>query len=141
MVRRILIAFDFSEQSVQAVHDGIALAAQLGAEVIVLTVLDVADIRVAMKAGLHGFTTDAQVHRAVKRWIAEEDRALLETAPVAVRRIIRRGIPEQAIVSAAARLKADLIVVGSAGITRRLPLGSVTKEVLRRSKVPVLVVK
>jgi nucleotide-binding universal stress UspA family protein len=119
---------------------GIDLARQLGAEVIVLTVLAVGDLRVAMKAGLHGFGTDAEVHRAVKRWIAEEDQALLAPAPIPVRRVIRRGIPERAIVAAATRLKADMIVMASSGMARRLPIGSCTKEVLRTAKLPVLVV-
>jgi nucleotide-binding universal stress UspA family protein len=140
MVRRIVIAFDFSPHSARAVVYGIDLATQLGAEPIVLTVLDVADLRVAMKAGLHGFSTNADVRRAVKHWIAEEDRALLGPSPIPVRRIIRRGIPASAIVTAAARLKADMIVMASSGMARRLPIGSCTKEVLRTAKVPVLVV-
>jgi nucleotide-binding universal stress UspA family protein len=139
MVRRIVIAFDFSPQSARAVVYGIELAVQLGAEPVVLTVLDVGDLRVAMKAGLHGFTTNAEVRRAVKRWVAEEDQALLAPSPIPVRRIIRRGIPERAIVAAAVRVKADMIVMASSGMGRRLPIGSRTKEVLRTATVPVLV--
>jgi nucleotide-binding universal stress UspA family protein len=141
MVRRILIAFDFSRPSMRAVQDGVALAQQLQAEAVVVTVLDVADLRVAMKARLYDFRSDSEMHGAIKRWITEEDQALLQGIGMPVRRVIRRGIPEQGIVACAARMKADLIVVGSTGITRRLPLGGVAREVLRRAKVPVVVVK
>ncbi|MFZ8822770.1 MAG: universal stress protein [Desulfurococcales archaeon] len=47
------------------------------------------------------------------------------------------------IVKAAEENKADLIVVGSSGLStlRRLILGSVSRKVINKSKIPVLVVK
>ena len=137
MVRRILIAFDFSRESARAVAYGIELAEQLGAEPVVITVLDVADLRVAMRAGLHGFEDDAAVRRMVRRWIADQDAQLL--GDTNARRVIRRGIPEQEILTAATRLRAGMIVMGPTGLGRR-SFGSVTREVLRRSPVPVVVV-
>jgi nucleotide-binding universal stress UspA family protein len=57
--------------------------------------------------------------------------------------IIRHGDPGVEIVKAAEENKADLIVVGSRGLStlRRLILGSVSRKVINKSKIPVLVVK
>jgi nucleotide-binding universal stress UspA family protein len=52
------------------------------------------------------------------------------------------GVPAEQILKAAERLRADLIVVGTQGLTgaERLFLGSTTVGVLRKAKVPVLAV-
>src|SRR5262249_48385290 len=60
-----------------------------------------------------------------------------------VERAARAGPSRQAILEAAAEFRADLIVMGTHGRTgfRRLVLGSVTEEVLRKAPCPVLTVK
>jgi nucleotide-binding universal stress UspA family protein len=62
---------------------------------------------------------------------------------VRVERAVREGPSTQAILEAAAEFRADLIVMGTHGRTgfRRLVLGSVTEEVLRKAPCPVLTVK
>jgi nucleotide-binding universal stress UspA family protein len=52
------------------------------------------------------------------------------------------GRPAREIVKAARQRRADLIVMGSHGLTgvRKLMLGSVTEEVLKTAAIPVLVV-
>ena len=53
------------------------------------------------------------------------------------------GDPSDAVAACAAQIKADLIVIGSHGRTGlpRLFLGSVAEGVLRKSPVPVLVIR
>ena len=62
---------------------------------------------------------------------------------VRVERAVREGPSTQVILEAAAEFRADLIVMGTHGRTgfRRLVLGSVTEEVLRKAPCPVLTVK
>jgi nucleotide-binding universal stress UspA family protein len=138
--RRILVAVDYSPQSIEAARVAIDLASQLGAQVLLLTVLDVGDLRVALKAHLYAFKTDTEVHRAVRRWI--HDQAARVEVPEGVRcvRRVRRGIADQEILSAIRSYRPQLVVMGSRGLARRLALGSTTAAVLRRSPVPVLVV-
>ena len=60
-----------------------------------------------------------------------------------VERLLREAPDSEAILDAAAEVKADLIVMGTHGRTgfRRLVLGSVAEEVLRKAPCPVLTVK
>lgn len=142
MIERIVVPVDFSETSCRAAHYAVTeLAPQLRAEVIFVTVLDVSDLRVAMKAGLHGFETDAELHRQVEAWIEEQFRKIEVSAGVKARRDVRRGIPDHEIVHAIREHGAHLVVMGSVGITRTVPLGSKAEHVLRHVHVPVLLVR
>lgn len=91
---------------------------------------------------------------------AYDARGLARSAEAALRRFVRRtlsgtpsrvrattcvtalGRPAREIVKAARQGRADLIVMGSHGLSgvRKLMLGSVTEEVLRTAAIPVLVV-
>ena len=138
--RRILVPIDFSSPALAAVEVAVSLAEQLGARVRVLTVLDVGDLRVALKAHLYAFKTDVEVRRAVRRWIDDRFAELRVPSDVDVTRAIRRGIVDQEIMSVIRGYRPQLVVMGSHGLCRRLPLGSTTATILRRSPVPVLVV-
>ena len=142
MIKRILVALDFSELSRRAAAYAIEeLAPQLGAEVTLVTVLEVSDLRVAMRAGLHGFDTNEEVKASVRAWIDEQFSAMeARKGNVSVKREIRRGEPERDLVAAIRDLKPDLIVMGAAGIGRRAPIGSKTEYVIREVDVPVLLI-
>jgi nucleotide-binding universal stress UspA family protein len=62
---------------------------------------------------------------------------------IKVERILETGDPVEVILRTAAKLPADLIVLGSHGRTglARLLLGSVAEQVVRKATCPVLVVK
>ncbi len=139
MIRRILVPVDFSPASLQAAAKAGELAAQLGARIRFLTVLDVGDLRAALKAHLHGFDTEAEVHRALLRWIREQWRHIRPPDGVSFTRAVRRGVVEHEIMRAIRGYRPHLVVMGSSGLMRRLPLGSKTLFVLRRSPVPVVV--
>jgi len=138
--RKILVPVDFSPHSVAAVDVAAKLAKQLGARLRLVAVLDVGDLRVAVKAGLHDFKSDADVHRAVRDWIKEQFDRLIVPPDVPHTRGIRRGIVDQEILAVIRTWRPELVVMGSRGLSHRLPIGSKTAEVLRRSSVPVLIV-
>lgn len=94
-----------------------------------------------MRAGLHDFETNEDVQRQVREWIDGEFDKLTARSGVDVQREVRRGIPEQEILKAVRRYKPDLIVMGSTGVARRIPLGSTTGLVMRKTNVPALVVR
>lgn len=139
MIQRILVPADFSGESRRAVTFALELAAQLGASVRVMNVLDPGDLRAAIRAGLSGFKDDADVHRRVEEWNASEYAKL--GLPDNVSRVTLRGDVITSILAAIASFDAQLLVMGSAGMGRRLPLGSKTEEVIRRADVPVVVVR
>jgi universal stress protein A len=141
MIERILIPVDFSPTSRKAAKWGIDLAGQLKVEALIVSVLEVGDLRVAMNAGLHGFETDDDVKRQVDEWVSAQYAQIIPKGARNVRTDIRRGISEQQIVEAIKQYRASLVVMGSSGVTRRIPLGSKTEHVMRHCDVPVVVIR
>lgn len=137
IVRRILVPIDFSPESLAAVKVARDLADQTGARLRFVTVLDVGDLRAALKAHLSGFRTNDEVHDALTKWIDDNYKRIDRRGAT---RSIRRGIAEREIVAAIASYKPQIVVMGSSGLARALPLGSTTEYVIRNGGVPVLVV-
>ena len=143
MIKRIVVPVDFSPVSTRAARYTVEeLAPQLGADVVFVTALEVGDLRVAMRAGLHGFDTDEELHSQVDHWV-ESQFAAIEPPPggVKTRRDVRRGVPEREIVEAIVEHQADLVVMGSTGVARRIPIGSKAEHVIRNCNVPVLLIR
>ena len=138
MIQRIVVPVDFSEASNRAARYAVdELAIPLGAEVVLVTVLEISDLRVAMSEGLHGFENDDELRAQVEGWL-EGNFAKLG---IDARRDVRRGMVDREICEAIVEHKADLVVMGAVGITRRIPIGSKADYVLRHADVPLLLVK
>ena len=138
-IETILLATDASSASSAATLHAIDLAARLGAQLVVLTVMSTAprdkdphEPR-ANPAGRRDERTVA-VQQVVDRARAEGARATS---------LIWDGEPGEAIVEAADAEAADLIVVGSheRSAVGRFFLGSVSDYVVRHAKAPVMVVR
>lgn len=136
-IRKILHPTDFSDRSRPAFELACSLARDYGAN---LVVLHVADLPLLMP--MNGVLVPTPVD------VAEADREQLERIHaddprVKLTRRLGEGNPADGILSAAADLPADLIVMGShgrSGLTRVL-VGSVAEEVMRKAPCPVLTVK
>lgn len=126
--RRILVATDGSRFS-----DAAAVAAGRIAELCRLPVSVISTIRASFTAERAAQAGDAaaRVHDFLAARNIDVDKAVLN------------GEPNQLIVSTAAALGADLIVLGTHGRTgwERLVVGSVTESVVKASPLPVLAVK
>ncbi|MCR9091241.1 universal stress protein [Algiphilus sp.] len=134
-IKRILAPVDLSTPSAEALHVAAGLAARLGAGLTVFLVLE--PLALPPYLPLERLEKDNATHAAaaLERFI--EDAHL----PVQHQRVIERGTPHRCIADYARREKADLIVMGRAGLGRveRLFLGSVTERVLRTTPCAVLV--
>ena len=134
----VLLATDLTSASGAATEQAIELAAQLGARLLVVNVID---------PGRGGLLRPLNRVRPVEE---REDRAavaqeVVERARQAGARatfLVWDGDPGDGILAAAEAESADLIVVGTRGRTAvwRM-LGSVSDYVVHRSPVPVLVVR
>ena len=143
MYTSILIPTDGSELAGKAVQHGIALAKQIGAKAVVLTVLP----------PFHTFTTDAQmIEDTPARYKARMQKHAgmvlgaaadaAKAAGVACETVqMEHEHPYQAIIDTAASKTCNLIVMASHGRHgfSALVLGSETVKVLTHCKVPVLV--
>jgi nucleotide-binding universal stress UspA family protein len=129
MFKRILLALDESEKAWRAVGITADIAARYGAEVTVEHVLD------EPQAGA-GDGGEALVEAAVKH---------LGAAGVTAHGEVAAGVGRVAdqLTDAARKVDADLIVMGSRGMSElgAVMLGSTSHEVLEQAHCPVLVVR
>lgn len=147
MYQRILVATDGSTLSKKAVSSAIALAALSGAELVALKVIP----RYPQSYFEGSIPLSAQdVARVEQQW-AEDGQAVVdavkkagEAKGVKVKAVTAKSdVVSDAVISAAKKHKADLIVMASHGRKgiKRMLLGSETQQVLTHSHVPVLVLR
>ncbi|MFC7165408.1 universal stress protein [Halospeciosus flavus] len=137
----ILVPTDGSTGTRRAIEEGAALAAEHGATLHALYVVNTASFAtLQLEANVEGVSTLLQ---------REGDQALDEVEEIAadygvpVERVFREGAPSREIVDYAEELGVDLVVMGthSRGGIDRLLLGSVAEKVVRASRVPVMTVR
>lgn len=147
MYQRILVATDGSTLSRKAVSTAISLAALCGAELIALKV--VPRYPQSYFEGSIPLSVE-DVKRVEKQW-AEEGQAVVDAVKktgaakgVSVKALtVKSDLVSDAVIAAAIKHKADLIVMASHGRKgiKRLLLGSETQHVLTHSHIPVLVLR
>jgi nucleotide-binding universal stress UspA family protein len=135
---RILCPVDFSEYSRTALRYGAALSRRAGGRLTVLFVNDPLLGSAAAAAAYDVRALEAKTLAELKRFVA---RSLGQRAGAAAI-TTALGHPAPAIAKAAEQLGADLIVMGSRGLTGpgKWLFGSTTSRVLRSTSIPLLVV-
>lgn len=145
LLKKILVATDFSEPSDAALAYGRELARTFEAQ---LVVVHVADNLMTRAYGGDGFVfadpelqhdVEAAAQRHLGALLCDEDRALLGAEPV----VLTSNTPAFAIVDYASRRDVDLIVMGThgRGAVAHLLMGSVAERVVRTAPCPVLTVR
>ena len=147
---RILVATDGSENANKSVQVAIALAKQSHSELVILTAVTspVHVITSAIQSSIPDIDYSAghykeTVERASN--LVEESVRQAEKAGVAARGVVDRSVSTtvEAIVGEAVSSRADLIVVGTRGLSgfRKFVVGSVSGGVLAHAPCSVLIVK
>jgi nucleotide-binding universal stress UspA family protein len=138
MFRRILIPLDGSSLAEQALGQGATIARASGASVDVVSIYEPIAVSVAEHDSLD-LAGLGEIGRYVER-IATE---LSATTGVPTTHATFKGDPIELIASRAREIDADLIVLTSHGRTglSRMWLGSVADGLVRRSRVPVLLLR
>lgn len=147
MYQRILVATDGSTLSKKAVSNAIALAATCGAELVAMKVVP----RYPQAYFEGSIPLSAQeVSRIEAEWTASAQDILAAVEKSANAKgvktktvTVKSDLVSDAIIAAAKKHKADLIVMASHGRKgiKRLLLGSETQQVLTHSHIPVLVLR
>jgi len=128
MYKRILVAYDGSDHARRAVEHAISLAKILNSSLYVITV---------------AVDPSQEALEKAKRIAAEAAEMIASGGLSASDVAVRSGVPANEIINYAEEIRADLIVMGSRGLStiQRLVLGSVSQTVASRARVPVLIVK
>lgn len=135
----VICAIDFSKPSRDALRHAAVVAARGRGRLVVLFANDPLLVAAAAAARPR-LNLRARSAKELDRFVRT---TLGPTALPDVERRVATGEPVDQILSGARAVGADLIVVGSRGLTgvARLAFGSTTTAVLKRSPVPVLVVR
>jgi nucleotide-binding universal stress UspA family protein len=143
LFRRILVALDASEQAEAALDLAIDLAAGTQTRLVCCTALDTREL--LDKAVTYGYSAAPMVDE-----LQREAETLLERRSDRARArgiesgsIIAHGKPAEAVLRAAHDQDVDLIAIGTHGRhgIHRMLVGSVAESVVRRSHIPVVVVR
>jgi nucleotide-binding universal stress UspA family protein len=143
--RRILWPTDFSRLANAALPHALKIAAQDGAELIVMHVVapPVLSPAPVMSGAVWGRLEKEMRHAALDRLRRVISAAHAKERTVRTRTLVVLGSPFVQIPRAAQRLRCDLIVLATHGHTglRHVLLGSVAENVVRNAPCPVLTVR
>jgi nucleotide-binding universal stress UspA family protein len=141
-VRQILVAVDFSEHAEPVIEWGTHLAEEHGSRLILLHAYHL-PVEFQQLEGAYlpqdfwaNVKTEALQHLA--KYAEEISRKGIE-----VETVVREGYPATVIEEEAARQNADLVVIGTRGLSgiKHLLLGSIAERVVQKAPCPVLTVK
>ena len=150
-MKKILIAIDYNPTATSIAESGYSLAKSMNAEVTLLHV--VADytyyssLDYSPVLGFDSFSNlgAIQTNTIVELQNAAQDylgKIKDQLGDESINTIIKEGDTGDAILSAAAELKADIIVMGTHGRRGldKILMGSVAEKILRHSKVPMFII-
>lgn len=137
--QKLLLATDLSDASASATDEAFALAARLGAALLVVSVIDPGSL--LLPGGRFRARVDQVRQRREQLAQTLVERGRSEGVPVSF--LVWEGDPGNMIVEAAEAEHADMVLVGShgRGAVGRFFLGSVSEHVVRHAPCPVLVVR
>lgn len=140
--KKILVAYDFSDDSRAALHAALDLGRRFGAEVHLVHVTP-RHLEILSPYDMHLPPPLAREMEETARVELEKPLAEIRAAGLGGEVHIREGDASDGIAAEAERLGADLVVMGTRGHSglRRLVLGSVAERTLRVAPCPVLTVK
>ena len=138
-MKTILFATDGSDGAWEALEFAIELAKETGAEI---EVLAVKPPPVLSKGGVGAPILEVEEDQGAEH-VAATAAAKAEGSGVHARAHVEHGEPAEAIAAVGERLQADLIVVGSRGLgaIKGAMLGSVSHELVKKSRIPVTIVR
>ncbi len=140
-IKTILVPIDFSSHSEKAMETAVEFAKAFGAEV---HLLHAYSLPVGV-VGPYDYQIPANIltdmRESAKKRVDEEVSKLADSG-VPAKGVITEGLPTQAILDTAEQLGADLIVMGTRGLTglKHVVLGSVAERTIRQATCPVLTV-
>ena len=142
----VLVATDFSDPALPAVHAAVDEATRLGGRVTAAHAIDLMELdwsSMPLPSTTAGLAVPEAAIDEMRRDVRQRLVLALSSFGATGDTLLLEGPPADAIVKAAQEIDAQLIVVGTAGRTglRRVLLGSVAEAVVRIATTSVLVVR
>ena len=142
-IRRLLVPVDFSASSLEALDLASGLAGAFQASLELLSVIETHVDAPGSEAPEEDRAASGPSEDAVEKTRRLEELAAKFRSSRSAHVAVRSGFPAQEILAEAAASKADLIVMGSRGLSpvEQVTLGSVAECIIQKARCPVLVVK
>lgn len=150
-MKKVLIALDYDPTAQKVAEQGYSLAKAMGAEVILLHVLNdltyYSSVEYSPIMGFGGYMDVAQFQLGTMEGLKTASEHFLEKTKhhlddETIRTTIKEGDIADSILKTAKEMHADIIVLGthSRKWLENILIGSVAEEVLRQSKIPLFIV-
>lgn len=141
-MRSMIVPIDFSASTPYILEEAIYYAKAVHSKIYLL---HVASLDLGFVIGDIGFQYLPELEEAGMKEEMDELRKYehqVKEAGIEVKIIIRQGTPAEVILKEAKAKKTDLIIMGShgRGVFMEAILGSVSKAVIKKAKVPVLII-
>lgn len=150
-IEKVLIALDYDQSAKKVAETGFALVKAMGAKAILLHIItDPVYYASTEYSPIMGFTGNMDnyplssentedLKKATLHFLEKFKQNLGDETTLTM---VKEGAFSESILKAAAELKVDIIVIGthSRKWLENVLLGSVTEEVLRHTKIPLLIV-
>lgn len=150
-MKRILIALDYDPTAQKVAETGFSLCKEFGDEVTLLHVIESPSYYTSGVynpiMGFAGFLSpglpgDEEIDQVISGTVEYLQKTKEHLGHHEIRTLVREGIPGEIILSVAAEMKMDMIVMGSHSRRwlEKILMGSITEYVLHHSPVPLLII-
>jgi nucleotide-binding universal stress UspA family protein len=143
MFKKILVATDGSKHAEKAMDYAIALAEAFGTELIVLSVVEKAQLERLEPYAKESIQEIEEKMKLKAKQLVDEGERKAKSKNIRVTKYVLEGDPAEIVCDQAEREGVDLIVVGTRGSTgvQRVAVGSHAIRIIRWSKRPVLIAR
>jgi nucleotide-binding universal stress UspA family protein len=142
--KRILVAIGFCEYSEELLGYAAGIADNIGAEMIVVNIINSRDVAAVGAIAAMGYEVDSEHYvsgiEAERRQALDQMLEKISFPAERIRSVFKVGHPVEELLKIAIKENVDLIVMGIKGRSdlEHMLVGSVAEKVFRRSPIPVL---
>ena len=147
MIRKIMVAVDFSDFSLMSLRYSAALAKDAGASLLLANVINQRDLEITKKVAKQYSSFSAEKHLEEtledrkKRF--KELLARIDVEGVTVDAVVQTGVPYEELLKLIDEKGPDLLVMATKGRSNLMDtlVGSCARRMFRHSKIPVLSIR